>query len=121
MAYLFLGVSPSCLDENIRKLIWNQLMPAKVSVFIWCLFLNHLLTKDNLIQRGVDLVFNPARILCGSYMEDVNHVFAKCKFSQSLWNRICYWWGLKFIHTDHISHLLLQLCSLPIPKKACHH
>ncbi|GKV49670.1 hypothetical protein SLEP1_g56408 [Rubroshorea leprosula] len=66
MAYLFLDVSPSCLDENICKLIWNQLMPAKVSVFTWRLCLNRLPTKDNLIQRGVDLVSNPSCVLCGS-------------------------------------------------------
>ncbi|GKV24336.1 hypothetical protein SLEP1_g33963 [Rubroshorea leprosula] len=30
MAYLFLDVSPPCLDENICKLIWNPLMLAKL-------------------------------------------------------------------------------------------
>ncbi|GLU18297.1 hypothetical protein SLE2022_346030 [Rubroshorea leprosula] len=45
LAYNFLDISSPCLDKNNCSLIWNPLMPSKVSFLIWCLFLNRLLLK----------------------------------------------------------------------------
>ncbi|GKU96320.1 hypothetical protein SLEP1_g9570 [Rubroshorea leprosula] len=64
MAYLFLDMSPPCLDIFYCKLIWSHLIPTKVSVFSWRLLLNRLPTKDNLIQRGIDLASRSGCVLC---------------------------------------------------------
>ncbi|GKV50142.1 hypothetical protein SLEP1_g56854 [Rubroshorea leprosula] len=116
MAYLFLDMSPPCLDIFYCKLIWSHLIPTKVSVFSWRLLLNHLPTKDNLIQRGIDLASRFGCVLCNGYLEDANHIFAICIYSQSIWSRICCWWGFSLVFPDKALDLLTQLCSLPVPQ-----
>ncbi|GLT77352.1 hypothetical protein SLA2020_489480 [Shorea laevis] len=83
-AYRFLEISSSCLDKSCCKIIWSPFTPSKVSIFAWRLFLNRLPTKDNLIIRGVDLASNPNCVLCGDYIEDLNHSFATCRCSQNV-------------------------------------
>ncbi|GLT47053.1 hypothetical protein SLA2020_207750 [Shorea laevis] len=117
-AYTFLDDSNPCLDESYYKLIWNQYVPSKVSVFIWRLLLNRLPSKDNLILRGVKDLSNSNCVLCGAEMEDINHLFAKCRKVQLLWSKICFWWGFSFVPPDNASLLILQLCSLPDSNKA---
>ncbi|GKV19580.1 hypothetical protein SLEP1_g29819 [Rubroshorea leprosula] len=117
-AYMFLKLSPTCLDKSCCKIIWSPLMPSKVSIFAWRLFLNQLPTKDNLILHGVNLSSKPNCVLCGDYIEDLNHIFATCQYSQNIWNRICNWWGVHFIPTSNASLLITELCSLMDAKKS---
>ncbi|GLT33058.1 hypothetical protein SLA2020_076770 [Shorea laevis] len=118
LAYNFLDVSSPCLDDNSCSLIWNPLVPSRISFLIWRLLLNRLPTKDNLLIKGVNLTSNPNCVFCGAYLEDANHVFAKCRWSQHLWSRICYWWGFSFVSPDNVSTILHQLSSLRVPRKA---
>ncbi|GLU23801.1 hypothetical protein SLE2022_397790 [Rubroshorea leprosula] len=91
LAYNLLDVSSPYLDEKSYSLIWNPLKPSKVSFLIWRLLLNRLPIKDNLLFRGVNLTANLECEFCGAHLEDANHVFAKCRWSQHLWSRIHYW------------------------------
>ncbi|GLT55821.1 hypothetical protein SLA2020_289090 [Shorea laevis] len=118
LAYIFLDISSPCLDKNSCSLIWNPLMPSKVSFLIWRLFLNRLPTKENLLIRGVNQITNPDCVFCGAHLEEVNHIFVKCRWSQQLWSRICYWWGYSFVSPDNALAMLHQLSSLQIPRKA---
>ncbi|GKV32324.1 hypothetical protein SLEP1_g40940 [Rubroshorea leprosula] len=117
-AYQILENPTTCLQGSICSLIWNPLVPSKVSFMIWRLFLNRLPTKDNLFLRGVNLTNNPNCMFCGDHPEDANHIFAKCRQSQKLWSKICHWWGFLFVPPDNAFAMLHQLSSLQVPKKA---
>ncbi|GKU86426.1 hypothetical protein SLEP1_g954 [Rubroshorea leprosula] len=117
-AYRFLEISPSCLDKSYCKIIWSPFTPSKVSIFAWRLFLNRLPTKDNLIIHGVDLASNPNCVLCGDYIEDLNHIFATCRCSQNVWKWVCCWWGVPFIPTANAPLLITELCSLMDARKS---
>ncbi|GKV10375.1 hypothetical protein SLEP1_g21750 [Rubroshorea leprosula] len=117
-AYQILENPTTCLQGSICSLIWNPLVPSKVSFMIWRLFLNRLPTKDNLCLPGVNLTNNPNCVFCGDHPEDANHIFAKCRQSQKLWSKICHWWGFLFVPPDNAFAMLHQLSSLQVPKKA---
>ncbi|MCH90993.1 cysteine-rich receptor-like protein kinase, partial [Trifolium medium] len=44
-----------------KEVIWNKLIPVKVSLFAWRFFSNRLPTKDNLLRHGV---LNEHIVLC---------------------------------------------------------
>ncbi|GLT59192.1 hypothetical protein SLA2020_320260 [Shorea laevis] len=89
-AYIFLENCPSCPDNSFYKIIWSPFMPSKVSFFTWRLLLNQVHTKGNLIIHGVHLVSNPNYVLCKEYVDDLNHIFASCRYIQNIWKQICY-------------------------------
>ncbi|GKV26314.1 hypothetical protein SLEP1_g35645 [Rubroshorea leprosula] len=117
-AYRFLEISSSCLDKSYCKIIWSPFTPSKVSIFAWRLFLNRLPTKDNLIIHGVDLASNSNCVLCGDYIEDLNHIFATCCCSQNVWKWVCCWWGVPFIPIANAPLLIIELCSLMDARKS---
>lgn len=66
---------------------WNTLIPIKVNIFCWRVFLNRLPTKDNLILRDNDMPI----VLCpifGVHAEDVNHVFLSCYVANKVMNKV---------------------------------
>jgi hypothetical protein len=38
-------------NEGFNHVLWLKVVPLKVNIFIWCLFLKRLATKDNLFRR----------------------------------------------------------------------
>lgn len=62
-------------NDNFHHVLWLKAVPLKVNIFIRCLFLNRLATKDNLFRRhilGDGETFCSAE--CG-FMEDRDHLF----------------------------------------------
>nr|GEX79669.1 SKP1-like protein 1B [Tanacetum cinerariifolium] len=72
------------LDVDIVATRWNRLIPIKVIVFLWRLYLNKLLTKVNLDRKGMDIgsILCPA---CQSNVETVNHIFFNSDLAKDLW------------------------------------
>jgi hypothetical protein len=38
---------------NYTELVWNKVVPVKVSVFIWRFMENRILTHDNLFKKSI--------------------------------------------------------------------
>ncbi|KAJ9540320.1 hypothetical protein OSB04_026826 [Centaurea solstitialis] len=69
---------------------WSPLVPIKVNVFIWRLFLNGLLTRDNLLRRGVALQVSTC-VLCNSGLDDDDHCLVNCSKVDGLWRKVWSW------------------------------
>ena len=53
---------------------WSKVLPIKLNVFVWCMFLNKIPTRSNISNRGLD---TPCTLCsnCGGEVETRNHVF----------------------------------------------
>ncbi|WMV53791.1 hypothetical protein MTR67_047176 [Solanum verrucosum] len=66
------------------ELIWKVKIPPKVSCFTWLLAKQAVLTRENLMKRGIQL--SPRCFLCGEEAETVNHLFLHCRITNILWS-----------------------------------
>ncbi|KAL4562490.1 hypothetical protein LXL04_034696 [Taraxacum kok-saghyz] len=62
---------------------WVKLVPIKVNVFCWKMFLNGIPTCSNMSKRGIDLEYIKCPI-CDNKIEEVDHLFSACTFAQDL-------------------------------------
>ncbi|GAU46898.1 hypothetical protein TSUD_296770 [Trifolium subterraneum] len=62
-AYSYLTASNVNHNEGFDSFLWLKVVPLKVNIFIWRLFLNRLSTKDNLHKRGV---LDDSQIMCAT-------------------------------------------------------
>jgi zinc-binding in reverse transcriptase len=59
-------------------IIWKLKMPTRVTIFIWLLLQDRLLTYDNLIKRG--WCISNMCYMCRSSIENATHLFAECTY-----------------------------------------
>jgi len=67
-------------NVGYKHVLWVKAVLLKVNIFIWCLFLNQIPTKNNLVRRHI-FANNDAQCSsdCG-YLEDQDHLFFQCNF-----------------------------------------
>jgi hypothetical protein len=66
--------------------LWKIRIPLKIKVFLWLLYRESILTKDNLVKRNWH--GNDKCCFCNEY-ETVQHLFFKCALAKFIW-RIIY-------------------------------
>lgn len=78
--------------QHVSPLIWWRLpVPPKIQVFMWLVFRNRILTKDNLRKRGWD--GDITCMFCGE-VETANHLLSNCFLVQQI---LC-WLGQSHLH-----------------------
>jgi zinc-binding in reverse transcriptase len=65
------------IASNI-EIIWKLNIPTRVTIFIWLLLQDRLLTYDNLIKRG--WCIPNMCYMCRSSIENATHLFSKCTY-----------------------------------------
>jgi zinc-binding in reverse transcriptase len=60
------------------EIIWKLNMPTRVTIFIWLLLQDRLLTYDNLIKRG--WCIPNMCYMCRSSIENAAHLFLECTY-----------------------------------------
>ncbi|OMO81404.1 reverse transcriptase [Corchorus capsularis] len=75
--------------QQTWKLVWSSHIMPKILFFTWRLIWNILLTKGNLLSRGLDVP--QLYEVCGEQPESVFHFFFRCKFSELVWDRVGHW------------------------------
>jgi len=87
--------------------LWLKTVPLKVNIFIWCLFLNHIQTKNNLVKRNILANVNTLYSADYAFMEDRDHLFFQCDLYGRLWSMICGWLSFSMVrHGNLHDHLL---------------
>ncbi|GJR44057.1 RNA-directed DNA polymerase, eukaryota [Tanacetum coccineum] len=77
---------------NLSVTRWNPLVPRKVNIFCWRMFLNRIPTRLILASRGIDIP-NVLCPICGIHQEDTSHLFLKCYVASEIWKAIFAWLG----------------------------
>nr|GEY97655.1 RNA-directed DNA polymerase, eukaryota, reverse transcriptase zinc-binding domain protein [Tanacetum cinerariifolium] len=82
---------------------WSKLLPIKLNVFAWRMFLGKLPIRFNLSNKGLDIpcVLCPN---CGNVVESRNHFFFGCSMALDLFWLFGRWWNIDIINLiDHFS------------------
>ncbi|CAN1273141.1 hypothetical protein LINPERPRIM_LOCUS14878, partial [Linum perenne] len=68
------------------SVIWQPLVPSKISCLSWKIYFRKVATIDNLQKKGLVLVNRCA--LCVSDLESVDHLFTTCAFVSEIWTLV---------------------------------
>nr|GEY42181.1 reverse transcriptase domain, reverse transcriptase zinc-binding domain protein [Tanacetum cinerariifolium] len=63
---------------------WPKIIPRKINIFMWRLFLDRLPHRFNLSLRGleIDSIMRP---MCNNHVESKAHVFFSCNIARDVW------------------------------------
>ncbi|GJW73088.1 RNA-directed DNA polymerase, eukaryota [Tanacetum coccineum] len=72
---------------------WVKLVPIKINIFAWRLFLDKLPTRLNISLRGVEIssILFP---ICNASVESSSHLLFSCPFAHQVRSKVFRWWGL---------------------------
>ncbi|XP_058776848.1 uncharacterized protein LOC131651198 [Vicia villosa] len=78
----------------LLKEAWKSIVPIKIQIFMWRMFISRLPTKDLLFLKGVNFISsNLLCEFCRCQLETPNHLFFLCFVSKDLWGNIYSWMG----------------------------
>ncbi|GKD39908.1 RNA-directed DNA polymerase, eukaryota [Tanacetum coccineum] len=71
---------------------WVKVMPIKVNIFAWRVWLDNLPTQYNLSSKGLEI---PSIIcpICNIAAETTSHLFFSCELARQVWNKVLGWWN----------------------------
>ncbi|GJT53252.1 retrovirus-related pol polyprotein from transposon TNT 1-94 [Tanacetum coccineum] len=72
---------------------WSKLIPIKLNIFAWRMFLDKLPTRVNLSNKGIDIPCVLC-LVCGSDVESRNHIFYGCSLASDLFKLMGRWWNI---------------------------
>ncbi|XP_073051225.1 uncharacterized protein [Primulina eburnea] len=66
--------------------IWKLEVPARIQAFIWKVRHGKIMSNSERVKRG--FTTNGHCIQCQNGLEDIDHIFRKCKETRSVWERL---------------------------------
>jgi len=101
--YDLLTAQDHLLNQQNLEVIWHKHVSLKVSIFAWRLLRDRLPTRQNLANRGIiSMELRLCIAGCGQ-VEDLNHLFLSCPFSEALWPLVRDWFSVVGAETQVIS------------------
>ena len=92
--------------ENFpRKLIWNNCIPTKISIFAWEVWWGKILTMKQLKKRGRHLATRCP--LCGKHEESLDHLLLHCPKVYNPWAFIFTIFGVNWVLLRSIKDTLV--------------
>lgn len=118
--YHFLTTSDEVLDRGCNHNVWHKLVPLKIPVFAWCLLRNRILTKIDLLRRGV-LQHNNITCVggCGC-SETADHLFLVCNIFGDTWNFLWCCLNIDFVPSGVIGEHFAQFSQLVGMSRSSH-
>lgn len=80
------------VKNDLLARVWKLGILPKIAAFWWLCLQNKILTMDNLMKQGVQLV--NMCVLCKEEAETLDHRCIHCPYSNGIWNEIWYRLGL---------------------------
>jgi hypothetical protein len=78
----------ACLDSDIvphNSYLWKIKIPLKIKIFLWLLYREAILTKDNLVKRNW---YGNEMCSCCNNHETIQHLFFECVLTKFIWRVI---------------------------------
>lgn len=97
-------------NEEIYRLVWNAIVPLKVSVMAWRLIWDRLPTKVNLIKRRIPIPPDEVKCYSCEFIEEsANHLFLHCPLPYEIWTACYRWLGVQTVcHGNIRDHFLMH-------------
>ncbi|KAL4590231.1 hypothetical protein LXL04_003157 [Taraxacum kok-saghyz] len=91
-------------SQSSFRNIWSTWLPKRNNILAWRILRGRMPVKLNLSNMGVDLndVLCP---ICQDHTEDINHVFLKFHWAESLWTQMSQWWNMPLPTFDAIHNI----------------
>jgi hypothetical protein len=106
------------LEKNLagshNKWIWKAKVPLKIKIFLWQLFQNAILTRDNLKKRKWG--GSPLCSFC-QQEETMTHLFFECSNAKVIWGNLGGIFGNIFVSFFFMAECGLVLSFLSSRKK----
>lgn len=98
------------LEEDYSfKSLWKALAPSNAIAVGWKVLLNRIQTKDNLIQRNIQIA-DLSCPLCGVVNEGSCHLLFSCSVTWQVWGLVYHWLGfsaaMPWLSKDHLLHFI---------------
>ncbi|GKD76682.1 RNA-directed DNA polymerase, eukaryota [Tanacetum coccineum] len=106
----------SFLPKDVNATRWIKSIPTKINVFAWKVYLDRLLTRLNLIRRGIQIPSLSCPI-CNSAHEDLSHLLFGCSMATDVVWLVCRWWDLGWIPLGSYSDWLSWFKSIRLGSK----
>eukprot|EP00253_Pinus_taeda_P032484 PITA_32484 len=103
-------IIPSSLDQ-LWTHVWQPKLWPKISIFLWLLSKNRILTWDNLQKRGF---IGPSRCPnCNAQEETSTHLMEACALAAQLWNRVAHCNNRRMDRQGDIANILRSWPQVP--------
>ena len=79
--------------------IWLYIVPLKINVFIWRVYVGRIPTAEALSKRGIS-VNNTSCHKCNTCLDEIDHLFAGCNFAKDVLMKIWNWCGITSTTTN---------------------
>ena len=96
---------------------WVKLVPVKINVFAWRVWLDRLPTRMNLIRRNVQVASSLCPV-CLHDHEDISHLMFRCCLASDLFRSLCRWWDLSWSSISSYSDWLEWFKNIRLNSKS---
>ncbi|GJU92639.1 RNA-directed DNA polymerase, eukaryota [Tanacetum coccineum] len=94
---------------------WVKVVPIKVNILSWRVWLDNISTRFNLSSRGLE-IHSLSCPLCNVLVESTSHLFFSCSLAQQLWNKVFRWWDIDASDFLSYDEWLTLLKNIRMPK-----
>ena len=112
---LYKVLEPESQGDFPTRVIWNSMMPPRVSFFAWEVTWKKVLTLDWIQRRGCPLANRC--YLCLLEGESIDHFLLHCELMRSLWNLLFSLFGMSWVLLYSIREVLLRWLGSCVGKK----
>ncbi|GJX68447.1 RNA-directed DNA polymerase, eukaryota [Tanacetum coccineum] len=91
---------------------WLKLIPIKVNVLAWRLASNKLLTRFNMLVRGLEIQSMVCPV-CHVGVESSDHLFFSCPVASSIMAKVLRWWGIPDIGISSYQDRVIWFEDIP--------
>ncbi|GJU30905.1 RNA-directed DNA polymerase, eukaryota [Tanacetum coccineum] len=93
---------------------WVKVIPIKVNVLAWRVYLDKIPNRLNLSTRGINIpsILCP---ICNSFVESTSHVFFSCSLARHLRSKISRWWEINDTIINSYGDWLNWLINIRLP------
>lgn len=88
-------------------------MPLKIQIFVWLVRRNRVLTKTNLVKRGIEI---DTKCMFCDEVETTDHLFVQCPFIKTFWQWIALYNNFYF-HGQTFQDFWLIDAQVPLKDK----
>ncbi|GJY78909.1 RNA-directed DNA polymerase, eukaryota, reverse transcriptase zinc-binding domain protein [Tanacetum coccineum] len=85
------------LVTSSSSMRWSKMLPIKLNVFAWCMFLDKLPTGINLSNRGLDVPC-VLSLNYGNEVKSRNHILFICSMDLDLFWLLGRWWNIDIVN-----------------------
>nr|GEV27386.1 reverse transcriptase domain-containing protein [Tanacetum cinerariifolium] len=94
---------------------WVKVVPIKINIFAWKIYLDKLPTRLNISLRGIDIpsIICPNCSLAG---ESCSHLFFSCSLARLLWSKVARWWDFGIPDFSAYEEWITWFKTIRLPK-----